>query len=325
MGWQDGTVSEGACCQTWWPEFDTRPPCGKRRELSPEAVLWSSSLGHGVSLLPQHINKQTNQNEIMFSVPDTWLQLSYNHLGVSLPHKHSLLLVSAQVLVERHLCAVPADHTKGSLLVTAPNFDPLTTTLRHTLSLSEVFVLDLSVLYFIPLLRQCKSHKGRELTCLVCCPAWHLGQKRDSINILEWMKAFSGKNAAIHTEVGEHFLPVLRKWRKMQAVQWASLGSQEIIKMILVLWKNGSEGRLKDGRWIKPLGREVLAVRSPGINRINVPSRSFWFSFCELLWYNHLYALSRSLRLGKCRMPLFKAWCCFWAGQRSWQCCLHLR
>lgn len=45
----------------------------------------------------------------------------------------SLLLVSAQVLVECHLCAVPADHTKGSLLVTAQNFDPLATTLRHTL------------------------------------------------------------------------------------------------------------------------------------------------------------------------------------------------
>ena len=97
----------------------------------------------------------------------------------------SLLLVSVQVLVERHLCAVPADHTKGSLLVTAQNFNPLATTLRSTLSLSEVFVLDLSILYFIPLLRQCKSHKGRELTCLVCCPEQPLGQKRDSINNLE--------------------------------------------------------------------------------------------------------------------------------------------
>ena len=53
--------------------------------------------------------------------------------------------------------------------------------------------------------------------------------------------------------------------------------------MVLVLWEYGSEDRLKDGRWMKPLGGEVLAVRYPGINRINVPSRSFWFSFCELL------------------------------------------
>lgn len=64
-----------------------------------------------------------------------WLQLFFNcrrlpflQLEVYLTHKHHhnpCSFWSAQFLVESHLCTVPADHTKGSFLVTPCGFDLL--------------------------------------------------------------------------------------------------------------------------------------------------------------------------------------------------------
>lgn len=74
-GSQDGSVSQGACCQAWRSEFDPQDPQDTSKEPTPEVIFWPPHACFGMqttTTLPTQINKCSQKRRKSWGHP--WAQ-----------------------------------------------------------------------------------------------------------------------------------------------------------------------------------------------------------------------------------------------------------